>query len=79
MPGTATLSVDADRSGLSSVVAADRLLRDGPNELPRADRRSVLRLALDVLREPMLALLLAGGVAYAPPLQQQRGRSYERC
>lgn len=64
MPGTATLSVDADRSGLSSVVAADRLLRDGPNELPRADRHSVLRLALDVLREPMLALLLAGGVAY---------------
>ena len=51
MPGTATLSVDADRSGLSSAVAADRLLRDGPNELPRADRHSVLRLALDVLSE----------------------------
>lgn len=64
MSGTATLSVDADRSGLSSAVAADRLLRDGPNELPRADRHSVLRLALDVLSEPMLALLLAGGVAY---------------
>ncbi|MEG8046107.1 cation-translocating P-type ATPase [Sphingomonas aerolata] len=64
MSGTATLSVDADRSGLSSAVAAERLLRDGPNELPRADRRSVLRLALDVLREPMLALLFAGGVAY---------------
>ncbi|WP_200874017.1 cation-transporting P-type ATPase, partial [Sphingomonas sp. FUKUSWIS1] len=51
MPGTATPSVDADRSGLSSAVAAERLLRDGPNELPRADRHSVLRLALDVLRE----------------------------
>ena len=64
MPGATVLSIDADRSGLSSEVAAERLARDGPNELPRADRHSVLRLVLEVLREPMLALLLAGGVAY---------------
>ncbi|CAN5141490.1 HAD-IC family P-type ATPase [soil metagenome] len=44
--------------------AAARLVDDGPNELSRAGRRSVLRIALEVLREPMLALLLAGGVAY---------------
>lgn len=51
-------------AGLSSQEAAMRLAADGPNELPRAGRRSVLRIVLDVLREPMLALLLAGGVAY---------------
>ena len=37
---------------------------DGPNELPRPDRRSALRILGEVVREPMLALLLAGGVAY---------------
>ncbi|WP_310066754.1 HAD-IC family P-type ATPase [Sphingomonas sp. BE137] len=51
-------------NGLSSAEATGRLAADGPNELPRAGRRSVLRIALEVLREPMLALLLAGGVAY---------------
>ena len=50
--------------GLSSEEAAIRFAAEGPNELPRAKRRSVLRIALEVLREPMLALLLAGGVAY---------------
>lgn len=51
-------------AGLSAVEAAARLVRDGPNELPQAHRRTVLHVALDVLREPMLALLIAGGVAY---------------
>ena len=50
--------------GLSQAEAAARLLAEGPNELPRAKRRSPLRIILDVLREPMLALLLAGGVVY---------------
>jgi Ca2+-transporting ATPase len=50
--------------GLSSQEAATRLSADGPNELPRARRRSVMRIAIEVLREPMLALLLAGGIAY---------------
>jgi Ca2+-transporting ATPase len=36
----------------------------GPNELPKAGRRSIVRIVGEVLREPMLALLLAGGVAY---------------
>jgi P-type Ca2+ transporter type 2C len=49
---------------LSSAAAAARLAADGPNELPRAGRRRVWRIALEVLREPMLALLLAGGIAY---------------
>ena len=51
-------------SGLSPAEAASRLTTDGPNALPRAKRRSPLRIILNVLREPMLALLLAGGVVY---------------
>ena len=50
--------------GLSPTEAANRLAADGPNELPHAGQRSVLRIVLEVLREPMLALLLAGGLAY---------------
>jgi Ca2+-transporting ATPase len=50
--------------GLSSSKAAAVLAEDGPNELPRAGQRSILRIAGDVVREPMLALLLAGGIAY---------------
>ena len=42
----------------------DRLAKDGANEFARAGRRSVTRIFFEVLREPMLALLLAGGVAY---------------
>jgi Ca2+-transporting ATPase len=50
--------------GLTAAAAADRLATDGANELPRAGRRSVFRIVFEVLREPMLALLLAGGIAY---------------
>lgn len=50
--------------GLSSAEAAQKLAADGPNQLPRTDRRSTLRIIGEVLREPMLALLLAGGLAY---------------
>lgn len=50
--------------GLSVAQARERLERDGPNELPRPDRRTPLRIALDVLREPMLAMLLAAGTVY---------------
>jgi Ca2+-transporting ATPase len=52
------------RNGLSSAEAEALLAAEGPNELARADRRSSLRIAGEVLREPMLALLLAGGIAY---------------
>ena len=50
--------------GLTADAARARLEADGPNELPRAGQRSVLRIAIEILREPMLVLLLAGGVAY---------------
>jgi Ca2+-transporting ATPase len=51
-------------TGLSEAEAARRLVRDGPNELARPDRRTPLRIVFEVLREPMLALLLAGGAIY---------------
>lgn len=51
-------------SGLTTAQATARLAAEGYNELPRARRRSPLRIVAEVLREPMLALLLAGGVVY---------------
>jgi len=51
-------------AGLTAQAAAERLAAEGANELPAAGRRSVLRIVFEVLREPMLALLLAGGFAY---------------
>ena len=50
--------------GLSQAEAAARLAAEGPNELPQADARSLLRIAFDVVREPMFGLLLAAGIAY---------------
>ena len=50
--------------GLSEAVVQARLKTEGYNELPRADRRTPLRIILEVVREPMLALLLGGGVIY---------------
>ena len=44
---------------------ADRILKtDGPNELPSAKPRSVFSIAAEVVREPMLLLLVAGGAIY---------------
>ena len=50
--------------GLTAEAARARLEADGPNEQPRAGQRSTARIVIEVLREPMLALLLAGGFAY---------------
>ncbi|RWK93967.1 MAG: cation-translocating P-type ATPase [Mesorhizobium sp.] len=50
--------------GLSEVEARARLLAEGFNELPATGRRTPLRIALEVMREPMLALLLGGGAVY---------------
>ncbi|MGD9810561.1 MAG: cation-translocating P-type ATPase [Sphingobium sp.] len=51
-------------TGLSASQARERFDYDGPNELPRKDKRTPLRIALEVLREPMLAMLLAAGGIY---------------
>lgn len=51
-------------TGLTDQQAQARLNAEGANELPRQDRRTPLRIVLDVLREPMLALLLGAGFVY---------------
>ncbi len=50
--------------GLAEAEAQARLKNEGYNELPRPERRTPLRIILEVLREPMLGLLLGGGVVY---------------
>lgn len=50
--------------GLTTAQAQARLASEGPNELPRGQRRTPLRIALEVLREPMLAMLAAAGAIY---------------
>ena len=62
MPGE--IREHIERQGLSEAVANARLADEGPNELPQSNRRSAFRIVLDVLREPMLALLVGGGVVY---------------
>ena len=51
--------------GLSDEEARVRLARDGPNRMPQAARRSLLRIVLDVAAQPMILLLLATTLAYA--------------
>jgi Ca2+-transporting ATPase len=50
--------------GLTGSEAAARLAAEGFNELPQAEKRTPFRIILEVLREPMLALLIGGGVIY---------------
>lgn len=49
---------------LTATEAALRLQRDGFNELPTPDQRGYFRIIAEVLRQPMFALLLGGGVVY---------------
>jgi Ca2+-transporting ATPase len=56
--------IPASIFGLSTPEVEARLKIDGYNELPRPDRRTPFRIVVEVLREPMLALLLGGGVIY---------------
>ena len=50
--------------GLSDQEAAGRLRSDGPNELPSVKPRGLLAIAWDVVREPMLLLLVGAGAIY---------------
>ena len=50
--------------GLTAVEAKSRLATEGYNDLPSADRRTLLLIVRDVLREPMFALLLGAGAIY---------------
>ncbi|APW41300.1 cation-translocating P-type ATPase [Rhodoferax saidenbachensis] len=53
-----------DSKGLSAADAAARLHEDGPNTLPTDRRRTWLAIAMETLREPMFALLLAAALLY---------------
>lgn len=52
----------AAHAGLTGEQAARRLAEDGPNALPTAAPRHLWQQVLDVLREPMLLLLVAAGL-----------------
>jgi P-type Ca2+ transporter type 2C len=51
-------------NGLTSTEAARRLAAEGTNELAQDGRRRVWQIAFEVLREPMLLMLLAAGAIY---------------
>ena len=50
--------------GITGADAQARLKAEGYNELPRPDQRTPFGIVLEVLREPMLLLLLGAGTLY---------------
>ena len=50
--------------GLTNVEAQQKLKKDGYNELPNSETKSVFEIALSVIKEPMFMLLLACGSLY---------------
>lgn len=67
-------------AGISGHETQARLARDGPNELPQVRRRTALRIAFEVVREPMSQLLLATavGVGLAVLLALEAARLFGR-
>ena len=62
---TMPLKKPSGSQGLKSAEAAERLRRFGPNELPKPPRRNILKIAFEVSRQPMFALLLSAAAIYA--------------
>lgn len=58
------LNIPNNIKGLSSEEARRKLALDSYNELPQEKNRRFWQIAKDVLKEPMLALLLACGLVY---------------
>jgi P-type Ca2+ transporter type 2C len=54
----------ASIKGLSEEEAGMRLKQEGYNEIPSAKKRSFFAIIWGVLREPMLLLLIGGGIIY---------------
>jgi len=50
--------------GLSEAEARQRLLQEGPNEIPSSKPRGLVQIAFEVIREPMFLLLVACGAIY---------------
>ncbi|MGQ0611302.1 MAG: cation-translocating P-type ATPase [Paracoccaceae bacterium] len=63
-PGEHPASSGQPPLGLTEAEAQARLAAEGYNELPHDGYRSPFRVLIEVLSEPMLALLLAGGAIY---------------
>lgn len=61
---TATDPAKIAHRGLSEGDAQERLRQEGPNELPRSKKRKAWGLLRDVLKEPMILLLVATGTIY---------------
>lgn len=55
---------DSLPEGLPGSVAARRLAEDGPNDLGTDQRRTLIDIAGEVIREPMFLLLLGAGAIY---------------
>ena len=68
MPAVAPLvekgSDPQEPRGLSQEAAAARLAVDGPNSLPATGQRGFWVMVLNIIREPMLMLLIACGIVY---------------
>jgi Ca2+-transporting ATPase len=56
--------ITEDYPGLTTAEAKRRLDAEGPNALPDKGRRGTFGIALEVVREPMLLLLVAGTLIY---------------
>ncbi len=54
----------AEPVGLTEERAASQLKTDGPNELPTAKPRNFVATAWEIVREPMILLLVGAGVIY---------------
>ena len=52
------------RRGLTKHEALKRLAEDGPNEVGSDDRRTLLLITTEVIRDPMFLLMLAAGLIY---------------
>lgn len=52
------------KDGLTSLQAAEKLKLEGYNELASAKPKNILRIALEVMKEPMFILLISCGVLY---------------
>ena len=50
--------------GLSEREAVEKVKKEGYNELPSQKQRNILQILWNVLREPMLMLLLGSGLIY---------------
>jgi Ca2+-transporting ATPase len=63
-PSSALTAPDLAEPGLGADEAARRLAADGPNALPGAQRRTLLSIVGETVREPMFLLLLGAGTLY---------------